>query len=185
MKAPDIDVGSKIRAYRERNRVTLKQLSSLTGIAASNLSSIELNKSSPTLNTLLKIATAFGVKAGTFLDGVLYRKAVLCPAADGEVVAGLHPGVSEKLLTAGVTMNRMEATIVIAEPLPSFTLDPSTGTDRLVYCLEGELTVRVDEESFDLRPGDSLYLLAEAPRILETRTLSGAKILVVTATEAR
>lgn len=184
MKTADINVGAKIRAYRERNGVTLKQLSQLTGIAASNLSSIELNKSSPTLNTLLKIATAFGVKAGTFLDGVLYRKAVLCPVEEGQVVASRHQAISELLLTGGVTMNRMDANIVTADPLASFTLSTSPGADILVYCLEGTLSVQVDDDSFAVQSGDCLYLLPEASPILRTGTGSGAKILVVEATDA-
>ncbi len=55
-------VGARIRLYRRKKNLSLTDLSRLTGIAASNLSSIELNKTSPTLNTLIKIADAFDMK---------------------------------------------------------------------------------------------------------------------------
>lgn len=64
----DWDVGSKIRIFRLRKKISLNELSRMTGIAVSNLSSMELGKSSPTLSTLVKIADAFEVRAGVFLD---------------------------------------------------------------------------------------------------------------------
>ena len=51
MDLSEVNIGAKIRWYRKRKNISLAQLSAVTGIAASNLSSIELNKTSPTLNT--------------------------------------------------------------------------------------------------------------------------------------
>ena len=59
MKPDAINLGANIRASRNKRKMSLTELSEKTGIAASNLSSIELGKSSPTLNTLVKIAAAF------------------------------------------------------------------------------------------------------------------------------
>ncbi|MBM4328793.1 MAG: helix-turn-helix transcriptional regulator, partial [Deltaproteobacteria bacterium] len=70
-------VGPNIRELRKRKGLSLPKLAKLTGIAASNLSSLELNKSSPTLNTLVRIAAAFNMKLGAFLDEVVYEKAVV------------------------------------------------------------------------------------------------------------
>ncbi|MBI4965115.1 MAG: helix-turn-helix transcriptional regulator [Desulfomonile tiedjei] len=154
-----VDVGAKIRACRKRKQLSLIDLSRITGIAASNLSSIELNKSSPTLNTLMKIASAFGMKAGAFLDEVLYQKAVHCPAGEGENIPTSSPAVSVRPVTAGIFLSRMEASIITIEmAADSYDLE-AAGTDRFVYCLEGRVSARVDDETFSLSKGDSLYML--------------------------
>ncbi len=74
MNQSEIDAGAKIRSYRKRKGLSLTRLSEITGIAASNLSSLELNKTSPTLQTLARIADAFDVKISEFLDEIFYRK---------------------------------------------------------------------------------------------------------------
>jgi transcriptional regulator with XRE-family HTH domain len=74
MSSSEIHVAEQIRAFRKKKKLSLTDLSKLTGIAASNLSSIELGKSSPTLNTLVKIASAFHLRAGLFLDEVCTRR---------------------------------------------------------------------------------------------------------------
>jgi transcriptional regulator with XRE-family HTH domain len=176
-----IDVGSKIRAYRKRKKISLMDLSRTTGIAASNLSSLELNKSSPTLSTLMKIASAFGVKVGAFLDETLYRKAVHCPAGEWDEIQAGSPAVSVRLVTSGILLNKMEAKVItLKKTAGCFDLE-ATGTDQFVYCIEGRISARVDDETFSLAKGDSLYLLPEASAAFELGTSKEATILLISA----
>jgi transcriptional regulator with XRE-family HTH domain len=179
MKDQMVNLGAKIRYYRERKKVTLNELAKLTGIAASNLSSIELDKSSPTLSTLVKIAAAFGVKVGAFLDEALYRKAVLCR---GEAVTeeDLHAQVLSALLTHAVALNKMDAHVLTMKPGTHETALGGEGTDRLVYCLEGEVTAQVGDEIFFLKKGEALYLLPEASSMLTQTGRTESMLLVVT-----
>jgi transcriptional regulator with XRE-family HTH domain len=181
MTSSFVDVGAKIRAYRKRKQLSLTDLSRMTGIAASNLSCIELNKSSPTLGTLMKIAAAFGMKAGAFLDEAMYRKAVYCPAGVGEDVQATSSEISVRLVTAGISLNKLEARIVSLEKGAGPTDFELIGTDRFVYCLAGRVIARVDDEVFSLRKGDSLYLLPEAGVTFESAGSGGSSLLVVTA----
>ena len=116
-----MDVGPKIRAYRKRRGLYLNEVYRLTGIAASTLSAIELDKSSPTLATLTKIASVFRMKVGAFVDETLYVKAVLCRAGEGQPTESREKGRTVRSLTHGMLLNRMQAVIVTLEP----------GTDRL------------------------------------------------------
>ncbi|MFH1115484.1 MAG: helix-turn-helix domain-containing protein [Pseudomonadota bacterium] len=179
MSDEDIDVGSKIRAYRKSRNLSLTELSRRTGIAASNLSSIELNKTSPTLGTIIKIADAFGMKAALFLDEVLYRKAVVCRSSGMLPSEGIGAGTEQFVLTDGVMLNRMDARlIVLARGRKGIPVE-NPGTDRFVYCLDGDFTVHVDREDYHLSTGDSMYLLPEAAAVLSTCDEAGARILIV------
>jgi len=174
-----IDVGSKIRAYRKSKNLSLIELSRRTGIAASNLSSIELNKSSPTLGTIIKIADAFGMKAGPFLDDVLYQKAVVHRGSGTSPSEDIRTGSEQCVLTDGVMLNRMDAKVIIlTEDDEGLPLE-NQGADRFVYCLEGSLIARVGREDHHLSKGDSVYLLPEAVATLSGDGKAGASILVV------
>ena len=175
----EVDVGSQIRAYRKRKNISLIELSRLTGIAASNLSSIELNKTSPTLSTMVKIAAAFDMKIGPFLDEALYRKAVICRGSDFEHHPEVQTVKGRRPLTQGITLNRMDASIIDLKPSEEAEPVETPGTDRFVYCLQGEFTATVDTDVFHLRSGDSLYLLPEAVAFLRASGEGKASALIV------
>ncbi len=152
-------VGARIRLYRKKKRLSLIDLSRLTGIAASNLSSIELNKTSPTLNTLIKIADAFEMKAGALLDEMLYGPVVFCPASGARPKDSQKAGVSIETLTDHVQKPEMLArTITVAPSATPFILD-SQG-DTFIYCIHGTANVAAHGACYALRPGDGLYLRA-------------------------
>ena len=173
----DWDVGSKIRIFRLRRKISLNELSRMTGIAASNLSSMELGKSSPTLSTLVKIADAFEVRAGVFLDEVLYRKAVLCRKSDGEIIEST-PNAQGILLTSGVWLNKLQVEFLEIRAGGQVQLKP-VGRDRFLCCLRGTLTARVDDETYFLGEGDGLYLMPEAETILHNETTGESSALLV------
>ena len=56
-----MDIGSKIKSYRKKNNLTLKELSFLTDIAQSHLSYIEANKVNPSIDILLRICNALKI----------------------------------------------------------------------------------------------------------------------------
>lgn len=173
----DRDVGAKIRAFRMRKKLSLNELSRLTGIAASNLSSMELGKSSPTLSTLVKIADAFGVKAGVFLDEALYRKAVLCRRNDAEATEPA-PDTQAWVLTHGVWLNRLHAEILEIQAGGKLQLQPE-GRDRFLYCVQGTITARMGDEAYFLQEGDGLYVMPEAAMLLENETTVESSALLV------
>ncbi len=180
MTLPEIDVGARIRAYRKRKGLSLNQLSRLTGIAASNLSCIELNKSSPTLNTLRKIAHAFDTKASVFLEDLLYPRAILYPQGTGQQVPGTPVGLTVVLLTAQLERNCFEAKLIFLEPGsgPFTATDPCA--DHFVHCLAGTAVARVKGDSHELRKGDSLYVRPDADLEVENRSDEKSGILLVT-----
>lgn len=183
MKPNASNLGANIRASRNKRKLSLIELSEKTGIAASNLSSIELGKSSPTLNTLAKIAAAFNIKAGMFLDEILYKKAVFCPKGAGEDLPTDSEKVSARLLTSGVALNRMESALVTLDPSAQISRADQGASDRFIYCLSGTITVLAEDESYVLQQGDSIYLLPQVDARFENRGRGEATILVVSLTD--
>ncbi|MCA1959346.1 MAG: helix-turn-helix domain-containing protein [Desulfomonile sp.] len=177
----DLDVGARIRAFRKRNKLSLNELSKLTGIAASNLSSIELNKSSPTLATLLRIATAFDMSVGALLDQVLPTTASVCRNGEGGTVETPVSGITVHNLTGNIYRAALGASLICLAPGSTAADLGTISADRFMYVLEGGATIVVDEEKIELAAGDSVYAAAEAHVVIENREQAAARLLVVRA----
>lgn len=66
----NLEIGKKIRQLRKERGLTLKQLANRTGLSISLISQIERAKSSSSVSTLYKIATALSVKLEYFFSGL-------------------------------------------------------------------------------------------------------------------
>lgn len=178
MDLSEVNIGAKIRWYRKRKNISLAQLSAVTGIAASNLSSIELNKTSPTLNTLARIADAFGVRIGEFLNGILYKKVVICERNHRTLPQRQKDNVEEYLLTADVILNRIEAKILMFPPNTGpFPVSPEN-SDRFAFVLKGTLLLITDEDDIQLTEGQGVYLAPDSAASVENRGKTTARILM-------
>jgi transcriptional regulator with XRE-family HTH domain len=169
MTMVDLDVGARVRALRKDRGLSLAELSKLTGIAASNLSSIELNKSSPTLHTLLRIAQAFNLKPGALLDEVICPKAVLLRREENRILYTGAPGHSARLITGDGEQSNIDVRIFCIDPeAPPLALGRQP-VDLIVYCLSGRLNSDLDGESNELGQGDAVYLPSGARATLNNR----------------
>lgn len=71
-KKPDrkfiIELGKRIRALREEQKITQSQLAFETGIRREQIIRIEMGKQSTGIDVLKKISTAFGVTLSEFFE---------------------------------------------------------------------------------------------------------------------
>lgn len=179
MTSETIDVGGRIRALREKRKVTLKELSSLTGIAASTLSAMEHNKSSPTLHTLIKIAEAFQMKVGEFLDHAAYEKATLCRPGEGTLIEIPSTDTKALLLTAESPMSRLDCSKISVAPGSDFGITRGQAAEFFLQCLTGTVTASVDEQDFLLESGFSLHVQPGPSVMLRNHGPEEATLLVV------
>jgi XRE family transcriptional regulator, regulator of sulfur utilization len=177
MAETDVNVGKKIRALRNKKGVSLNGLAGATGIAASNLSSIELGKTSPTLNTLVKIASAFGFKASEFLDEVIYEKAILCKPSDFTLIRS-EPHLTEYSVTQGIALNHIHAKLL--EIKGSGLAPVEEPVERLIFCIQGNVIAQVETNVFSLSRGSALYLMPEAKALLENKDTESALLFIIT-----
>ncbi|HNU00448.1 MAG TPA: response regulator [Acidobacteriota bacterium] len=64
------EIGNNIRTLRKKKNLTLKKLANRTGLSVSLISQIELAKTSASVSTLYKIASALGIKIGYFFSDI-------------------------------------------------------------------------------------------------------------------
>ncbi|TDO90061.1 helix-turn-helix protein [Halanaerobium saccharolyticum] len=63
-----MNIGKRLKKYRNQRGLSQKRLSNHTGISQSFISSIESNKQSPTITTLERICRALGITIAEFFS---------------------------------------------------------------------------------------------------------------------
>jgi len=95
-------IGSRIKELRLKNKITLKGLNKLTGLAVSNITRIEQNQVNPSVGTLEKIAIALKCKQIDFFvdDDTINEPAVACD--DKKDIKGFTVALIDRLLSEGI-----------------------------------------------------------------------------------
>jgi transcriptional regulator with XRE-family HTH domain len=158
-----IDVGRCLRELRLSRELSLRSLADQSGLNVNTLSLIENGKTSPSVSTLQQLASALGVPITAFFEtdapknNLSYRKAGKCPRAS------FSHGTLEDL-GAGLTLQGGRPFLVTLEPDADSGSTPIVHTGHeFVYCLEGHLSYKIEDQVYPLEPGDSLLFEAHLP----------------------
>lgn len=168
-KVASLDIGSQVRALRNKRDLTLQDLAKLTGLSKPNLSQIENNLVTPPIATLLKIATALGVAIGYFfrdsskpLNVVVTRKDDRCGVAKGPHIS--HIGYAYEPLAYTKINKSMEPFVVDMEERKAadIVFNNHRG-EEFLFVLHGQIEFRCGEDVILLEEGDSIYFDADIP----------------------
>ncbi len=175
----EVLVGRKLRELRTRKGLSLRVLAERSGLNINTLSMIENGKTSPSLSTLQQLAQALDVPIAALFDSEAPKKRVVFTAASQRPQPSFSSAQMQNLAPdfAGSRVQPFVATLM-----------PGMGSgDRMivhtgyefVYCLEGAIRYRVDQDEFILTPGDSLIFEAHLPHCWENNGQVPAQILLI------
>ncbi len=168
-KVLEVAIGREVKAYRKQHDITVAELAKATGLSIGMLSKIENGMTSPSLTTLQILAHALSVPLTSFFKGFEEnREAVHVKAGEGLEAdrRGTRAGHQYNLLghiganTSGVIVEPYLITLTEeSDTFPEFQHDGI----EFIYMIEGEVEYRHGENTFTLKPGDSLFFDADAP----------------------
>jgi len=159
-------LGRVARRLREELSLTLGDVASRAGLSAAMLSRIETGRASPSLESIVGLARALGVRPAILLGDVDAEdeEAQWVPAGQGlEVVRrGTKRGHTYRLLSSQRGPRKLFEPFLVtlndkSEIFPGFQ-HPGT---EFIYVLSGELRYRYGGRSYPLKPGDSLTMRGE------------------------
>ena len=162
--ARELNIGRKIRKLRKEGRLTLQDLSALSGLSKPLLSQIENDQVIPPIATLLKIAA--GLKVGIhffFAEEEDRQKFVLLRSSDLKSSSRRSGNDSPQnylyhSLAPGMRQKSMEPFLVEFEAgeWNDTRLYRHDG-EEFIYLLAGKLEFHYGQETMILDPGDSIY----------------------------
>jgi len=165
----EVAIGKEVKALRQNQKITVKDLAEQTGLSLGMLSKIENGATSPSLTTLQQLASGLGVPVTAFFRRFEEkREAVHTKAGTGLEIErdGTRAGHQYNLLghlgsdASGVITEHYLITLTgDSDVFPTFQHD---GVE-FIYMLEGRVTYRHGSLMYDLESGDTLFFDADAP----------------------
>ncbi len=158
-----IDIGARLREIRTRRRLSLRALAEASGLSINTLSLIERNKTSPSVSTLQRIASALGIPISLFFMEEKHTASIIYTPADQRQRVVIPQGYLERL-GSGVPHQCAEPFLLILDPGATSGQTPVVHAgNEFVYCLEGHLMYEIEDKQFELKAGDSLLFEANLP----------------------
>jgi transcriptional regulator with XRE-family HTH domain len=158
--AVSIDVGERVRELRTARNMTLRVLSTKSGLSIHTLSMIERGKSSPSVSTLYKLADALGVSITMFFGTGNDQKQVIFLKADERTRVPFTRGLVEGLGGEQFVGNVEPFLLTLENSANSGSKVISHTGHEFVFCLRGQLEYQVEHQIYELSPGDSLLFAA-------------------------
>lgn len=149
-------LGEKIRALRQRLKLTLEEVATAAGISKPFLSQVERGLASPSLTSFAGIANALGVSMQYFADTPLDESAV----RRGEELKFFRFADSGDLfarLTYPSGGKQLEAILVRMPEGQSRTETRAHAGEEFLYVIDGELQLEHEQKRVTLSAGDSSH----------------------------
>lgn len=181
-------IGEKIRGQRQQRRLTLQELSEMTGLSKPLLSQIENEQVVPPLATLLKISRGLKVDIHFFFEDegnrqklVLTRGESLRPSLQRLAVNAENRPYTYHSLAQGMRQKHMEPFLVEVENSiwDDKLLFHHEGEEEFLYVLEGEIDLHYSNDIYRLQQGDSAYYDSSQPHGLVSVGTDKARIVAV------
>ena len=183
---PYLQIGEKIKRFREDNNLTLKEMAERTGLSTAVLSQIENHLISPPLGTLIRLTRALDLTPGHFFDQhpgkafTIVRRAERRPVSRFASKRGIQYGYSYESLGHDMKDRHMEPFLVTLEPATLASPKPASHDGQeFLFVLEGEMEVTLGDHSDVLQPGDAIYYDSNIPHLVQCKGNEKALILAV------
>jgi transcriptional regulator with XRE-family HTH domain len=172
------EISRKIRELRIAKKMTLKELSDRTGLSIGFLSQVERGNSSLAITSLQKIAEAFGVPIVTFFQ-VEENPNYVVRAEERKPFRIEGSPATYVRLSGRFSGRLLEPLLVDLEPYQSQEIEFAHPGEEFYFVLEGKVTLMVDGETYQLRPGDSIHFPSSSTHSWRNESDQPARVLCV------
>lgn len=156
-------LGSRLKELRSSKRLSLQDVSRLSGVSRSMLSKIELGKSSPTATTLGKIAEGLGVSISQLMAGPMRHDVIVTRHDQHPVFRVPRSGFERKSLSPTSETGGVDLALNILPPGQSSGVFPQhrPGVEETLFVASGRLVLWLGDTAYQLDEGDSIYYRAQ------------------------
>ncbi|MFP4629366.1 MAG: helix-turn-helix domain-containing protein [Desulfohalobiaceae bacterium] len=178
------DLGEKVRQLRQEQGLELSDLARVTGYEEAFLASIEKGEVQPQLGTVIRLSKALAGDLGTLISGEGDKAYAITRSQERKSVARSTSSQDKQELYAYMSLapevrgRHMEPLVVRLRQNPDEETSVHEG-EEFIFVLEGEVLVRLGEDRFELKPGDSVYYQSTQPHMLAAKEDSATILAVI------
>lgn len=149
-------IGERIKSLRTGQGMTLAELGEKANLSISYLSQIERDKTSPSLTTLETIARSLNIGLRSLFETDDEAAFVLRAKKETNTPTHRVPVVRQPLMPQIGNPKIEVYRITFHSHFPPEQIVQFAG-EEIIYVLDGELTISIDDEQFVLTAGDSIH----------------------------
>lgn len=156
-----ITIARKIKAERLKRSLTLNDISKKSGLSRGLLSKVENSRTIPSMPVFFSILKAMEISPNIFFENIEYQSEgvadLVRPIDHKPMEKEKRPGFEYSFIMSHQIQD-IYIEVVLLKLRPQ-TKAIATATDgfELKYILDGNLTYRIDDKTFELAPGDTLF----------------------------
>lgn len=175
------EIGEKINELRSSKGMTLKELGDMANLSVSYLSQAERGLTSITINSLKKIAQALDVDLRYFFTPPESRRPMIIRSYEHEIIRIDESKLIYHNLGSDIPDRQLDPMIVTILPTQNAeeVIPSEHQGEEFVYVLEGIFTILLEDNQYDLYPGDSIHIPSTTPHNWVNFTNKLVKILSV------
>jgi transcriptional regulator with XRE-family HTH domain len=169
-------VAENLRHRRKVRGMSLDDLAKASGVSRAALSQIETCKTNPTVGLLWKIAVGLGIPIAELIGASASGSVSVLRRGDAQVLRSTDGRFESRPLAPAGVSPLVEVYELRVHARSSHRAEAhAPGTHEIVVVLSGLLRMRIDEEMYDLGPGDSISFAADRPHVYENPSGSEAR----------
>ncbi|MCB9771312.1 MAG: helix-turn-helix transcriptional regulator [Candidatus Omnitrophica bacterium] len=178
-------IGKRLKELREKNKMSLTDLSQKSGVQIATLSRIENMKMTGTLESHLNIAKALSVDLVELYDNLKNDEQKAEPPHVNKPQTSVesftyNDRASYEILTSQLLKKKMLPIILRIEPDGKTNTEQNpSGSERFIFILEGEVTAYIGKEHYALKTNSSLYFDASVEHHFENKGKKAVKVISV------
>lgn len=179
-----IHVGEKIKHMRETQGLSIEELAKKTGFDVEMLENVEKENIIPPLGTMIRLSRALNTVMSSLFSSKEEQLNYSVVRVNDQKSAPLPTGRASYHsyipLAADLKDRHMDPFIVKLNPEKAKDVVPSVHDgEELIYVIDGEVKITVEDKVEILGLGDALYLKSTTPHIVITNTDKPALILAI------
>ncbi|MBM9605266.1 cupin domain-containing protein [Desulfopila inferna] len=176
------DLGAKIKNIRLTRGISQKHLADLTGVTPSTISQVEKNLIYPSLPALFRMAESLAVEVGAFFRGHGLEENMYVYPAEGRSptsLTNISANDAEAQLLLPLDVNSpIEAVMIRIQPGKKLSTHFFAHKgEEFGYLLAGRLEMTIDQRSYEVNAGDTIFLNKNIPGQWYNRAETPAELL--------
>lgn len=179
------EIGPRLQAFRKERKLTLADLSVMSGVSRSMLSEIERGNANPTYGTLWHLTRALDIDLNSLIRGASEERSDRIDLQPGNLTPTIRSADGSCTLhilsPAGMTP-LIEWYLLDFEPKGRLISEPhGAGTVEHLHCTEGEIVVSSAASEMVVRAGETARYAADVPHSLTSVGPAAARAFLVVA----
>lgn len=181
-------IGKRVRKFREIKRLSQEELAQRAGLENRFVEDVEENKITPPLGKLLRISRAMGIRMSNFIDDSVKADPIIVKAEERKSalekevlnLKDTQMDLAFHSLGRGKIDRHMEPFFIDVIPQPPGQVKVSQHDgEEFIVVMSGEIELQYGEDTYVLKPGDSVYYGSDTPHRVVALNNKKAQIIAV------